>query len=308
METTLLWGLDIIRAVQSHANPFLTAFMKLVTNFGAAPAYMALLPLIFWCFDEEKGIRLGMAVMVSTWINLSLKFLLNQPRPFWEAWDPAVGMIAESFNGFPSGHAQISLTMWMIVASWAKKKWAYGIAILLSLLVGFSRVYLGVHFPTDLLGGWILGALVLTAYFLWSDKLKALLLKGGRRTQMMVSAAAALFMILYRPHSALLMPGAVVLGMGISYSITANHIHFRSAALYGRTGVLKALTLAARFVTGIIGVALVFIIFSRLNPGENSAYYPLFFFMQFFLLEFWVYAGAPRLFQIIHLTENSNTA
>jgi hypothetical protein len=277
--------------------------MKLVTNFGAAPAYMVLLPLVFWCFDEEKGIRLGIAVMVSTWINLGLKFLLNQPRPFWDAWDPSVGIITESLNGFPSGHAQISLTMWVIVASWIGKKWAYASAILLTLLVGFSRVYLGVHFPTDLLGGWILGALVLTAYFLLADKLKALLIRGGQRLQMVVSAAAAFVMILYRPQVELLMPGAVILGIGISYSITANRFHFRSAAVFGRTGMAKFLSLAARFFVGIAGVALVFILFSRLEPGENSTYYPLFLFMQFFLLEFWIYAGAPWIFQRLHLAE-----
>jgi membrane-associated phospholipid phosphatase len=303
MEATLLWGLDFIRAVQSHANPALTAFMKLVTNFGAAGAYMLLLPLIFWCFDEEKGVRLGIAVMVSTWINLSLKFLLNQPRPFWEAWDPSVGIITESFNGFPSGHAQISLTMWVIAASWTGKKWAYGVAALVTLLVGFSRVYLGVHFPSDLLGGWVLGALVVTAYFLFADKIKALLIRGGQRAQMVVSAVLAFVMILYRPQVELLLPGAVILGMGISYSITANRLHFRSASLYGRTGGAKFLTLTIRFILGIAGVALLFIAFSRLEPGENSAYYSLFYFMRFFLLDFWVYAGAPRIFQLLRLTE-----
>ncbi|MDR3247980.1 MAG: phosphatase PAP2 family protein [Treponema sp.] len=301
MEAILLWGLDLIRVVQSHASPGLTVFMKLVTNFGAAPAYMILLPLLFWCFDEEKGIRLGITVMVATWVNIGLKFLLHQPRPFWEAWDPSVGIITESLNGFPSGHAQISLVMWMIVASWTGKKWPYGVAILVSLLVGFSRVYLGVHFPTDLLGGWVLGTLILCAYFLLADKLKAVLVRGGQRLQMIIAAVAAFIMILYRPQVEMLMPGAVVLGMGLSYSITTNHIHFHSAALYGRTGIVKFLTLAARFIVGIIGVVIVFVIFSRIEPENTSAFYSLFFFMRFFLLEFWIYAGAPRIFQYLRL-------
>jgi membrane-associated phospholipid phosphatase len=132
--------------------------MRAVTNLGGAAAYLALLPLIFWCYDEEKGIRLALAVLASVWINLGLKFLCDQPRPFWPGYDPSVGIITESANGFPSGHAQISLTLWVIVASWNGKPWAYAAAILTSLLVGFSRLYLGVHFPTDLLGGWVLGA------------------------------------------------------------------------------------------------------------------------------------------------------
>jgi membrane-associated phospholipid phosphatase len=178
MESTLLWGLDLIRSIQSYANPALTVFMRLLTLTGTAPVYLTLLSFIFWCLDSEKGFRLMIAVLVSLWINMALKFLLGQPRPFWEGWDPAVGMVDESLNGFPSGHAQISLTMWMILASWTKKKWAYPLAAFISLLVGFSRLYLGVHFPTDLAGGWILGALVLGGYAALGDRLKAALIRG----------------------------------------------------------------------------------------------------------------------------------
>jgi hypothetical protein len=270
---------------------------------GGAAAYLALLPLIFWCYDEEKGIRLALAVMASVWINLGLKFLCDQPRPFWPGYDPSVGIITESANGFPSGHAQISLTLWVIVASWNGKPWAYAAAILTSLLVGFSRLYLGVHFPTDLLGGWVLGALILCAYFLLGGKLKAVLVRGGQRLQMIVSAAAAFVMILYRPSVEMLMPGAVVLGLGLAYSITANRLHFRSAALFGRRGMAKFLSLAGRYLVGITGIVLTFVIAGRVNPGEGSALYPLFFFLRFALLEFWIYAAAPWVFLRLRLAE-----
>lgn len=303
MESLLVWGLDLIRAVQSFGSPGLTAFMKLITNFGGAASYLALLPLVFWCYDEEKGIRLGLAVMVSVWINLGLKFLLDQPRPFWPAYDLSVGIITEDLNGLPSGHAQISLTLWVIVASWIGKKWAYAAALLLSLLVGFSRLYLGVHFPTDLLGGWILGALVLCGYFFLSGRIQDLLVRGGQRLQMILSAAAAFVMILYRPSVEMLMPGAVALGMGLAYSINANHLHFRAAALFGRRGPAKFLSLAGRYLIGLAGIVLVFAAFSRLEPGKASAYYPLFFFLRFVLLEFWIYLCAPWLYQRLNLAE-----
>jgi membrane-associated phospholipid phosphatase len=301
----LVWGLDLIRSVQSHATPALTIFMKVITNLGGAAAYLALLPLIFWCFDAEKGIRLTLAVMVSVWINLALKILCGQPRPFWPAYDPSVGIITEAANGFPSGHAQISLTLWVIVASWTGKKWGYAAAILVSLLVGFSRLYLGVHFPTDLLGGWILGALVLGAYFLFSDRAKAMLLRGGLRFQMIASAAAAFIMILYRPSVEMLMPGAVVLGTGLAYSVTANRLHFRPAAMFGRRGAGKFLTLAGRYLIGIAGIVLLFVVFSRIEPGKTSAHYPLFFFLRFVLLEVWIYLCAPWLYQRLSLAETA---
>jgi membrane-associated phospholipid phosphatase len=303
MEAILLWGLGLIRSVQTIANPTLTAFMKALTTLGAAPAYMVLLPLIFWCFDEKKGIRLGLAIMFSTWINLGLKFALRQPRPFWDDWDPKVGMITESRNGFPSGHAQISLTMWTIIASWGKKKYFYVAAILLSLLVGFSRIYLGVHFPTDLFGGWILGALVLTAYFLFAGKLEAVLAKGGLRFQMYATAAAAFILILSRPSPDLLIPGAVVLGMGTGYSLTCHYLHFSAAGIFGRRGTAKFCTLLARFILGSLGAALVFLVLGKLEPGADSSHYQLFFFLRYVILALWIFTGAPWLFQRLHLAE-----
>jgi membrane-associated phospholipid phosphatase len=308
MEAILLWGLGLIQAVQTVASPSLTAFMKGVTTLGGAPIYMALLPLIFWCFDEKKGIRLGLAIMFSTWINLSLKFALGQPRPFWDEWDPKVGMVTESSNGFPSGHAQFSLILWTIVASWGKKKYFYVAAILLSLLVGFSRIYLGVHFPTDLLGGWVLGALVLTAYFLLADKIEAALVKGGFRIRMYAAAAAAFIMILYRPSPDLLIPGAVVLGMGAGYSLTCRYLHFSAAPCFGRRGAAKFCTLLARFILGSIGMVLVFLILGKLDPGEHSSYYQLFFFLRFVILALWIFTGAPWIFQHLHLAETPAAA
>ncbi|MDR0451084.1 MAG: phosphatase PAP2 family protein [Treponema sp.] len=302
MDSLLLWGLEFIRTVQSAASPPLTAFMKGVTFFGSASTYMLLLPLIFWCFDEKKGIRLGITLMISILINLALKFSLGQPRPFWEGWDPALGMVSEQFNGFPSGHAQNSLVIGIIAASWGGKKRYYGLALFFSLLIGFSRVYLGVHFPTDLLGGWILGGAVLAVYFLLGGKIEGILLRGGPRMQRIAAAAAAFVMILYRPQAELLMPGAFVLSMGLGYSFTASRLRFSAEGVFGRTGAAKFLTLGARFVTGIAGMILIFALIGRFN-GEGSPYYLLFYFFSLLLPGLWVYSGAPWLFQRLRLAE-----
>jgi membrane-associated phospholipid phosphatase len=304
MEEMLRWGLELIRTVQSAANPPLTAFMKAVTSLGGEPAYMVLLPLCYWCYDEKKGFRLGLAVICSTWINLSLKFLLGQPRPFWPGYDPGVGIITERFNGLPSGHAQISLTMWTIVASWGRKKRFYAIAFLVSLLVGFSRLYLGVHFPTDLIAGWLLGAAVCAGYFLLGPRIEAALLKGGFRAQMIAGAAAAFVMILYRPDGALLVPGAVVFGMSVGYGLARRYVHFSAAAVFGRWGAAKFFTLLGRFLVGAVGIAAVFFIFHLVSPrSPESSLYNLFHFFRYASLQLWVCAGAPWIFRQVRLAE-----
>jgi hypothetical protein len=202
--------------------------------------------------------------------------------------------------------------MWIIIASWMGKKRYYIAAVLLSLLIGFSRVYLGVHFPTDLAGGWLLGGIVLAVYFIFGERLESLLIRGGMRLQLVVCAAAAFVMILYNPErardmsgglQALLMPGAVILGMGAGFSLTVRYLGFHAADNFGRRGAAQFFTLCARFFLGAAGIAVVFIVLSPLVRALGGELYRLGIFVQFAFLELWIYTGAPWLFQRLRLAE-----
>jgi len=300
MEAILQWGLDFIRAVQNIASPPLTFLMRFITFFGGESVYMALLPFLFWCVDEKKGLRLGAVVLISAWINIMLKLVFNQPRPFFEAYDPSLGMISEKMGGLPSGHAQTTLVLLIIIASWIKKRWAYICAPLLCLVIGFSRIYLGVHFPTDVLAGWILGGIILCGYFLLGDKIEKLLVKGGFRAGIIASAIVSFLMIVYLPGHELLMPAGILLGMGAGYCLNGRFVGFASAELQGRTGMAKFLVLFVRFLLGITGFILIYVALGRIFPKE-SANYNLFEFIRYALIGLWVSAAAPWVFVKLRL-------
>lgn len=302
MESILLWGLDFIRAVQTIASPPLTVFMKIITSFGGEPMYMALLPLFFWCVDEKKGLHLGFTVLISAWINMALKYLLDQPRPFFEGYDPSVGMISERMGGLPSGHAQNTLVMFFLLAFWIKKNWAYVSAAVLCLLISFSRIYLGVHFPTDIIAGWILGGIVLCVYKFFIDKIEVFFAKGGYRAGMIASALVSFLLILYLPSRSLLMPGGVLFGFGIGYCLNRIYVGFTTNSFLGRTGVLKYLTICTRMVLGIAGFLLIFVGADSLIP-QDSPNQRLFIFMQLALTGLWVSVAAPWLFIKLRLAE-----
>jgi membrane-associated phospholipid phosphatase len=290
--------------IQGIANPALTVVMRIITEFGSAAAYLILLPLIYWCIDEKKGIRLGLAILISAWVNLSLKLLLHQPRPFFAGYDPSVGMISERLGGLPSGHAQNSLILWIIIASWGGKKRHFAAAALFCLLIGFSRVYLGVHFPTDVLAGWILGGLLLTAYFLLGRRIETLLMRRGIRAGMIAAAAASFVMILYRPVSEALMPGAMFLGMAAGFCLNKKFVGFSSVNVCNRTGVLKFLTVGARFIFGMGTTALLLFVLQKiLFDNKLSDFFTLTYFLVFALAGLWVYAGSPLLFCFLRLAE-----
>jgi membrane-associated phospholipid phosphatase len=304
MEAILQWGLDCIRLIQGWANPPLTILMRIITSLGSSGAYILLLPFVYWCVDEKKGLHLGTMVLISAWVNLSLKLLLDQPRPFFAGYDPSVGMISERLGGFPSGHAQNTLVMLTIVSSWLARKWAYIAAAFVCLLVGFSRLYLGVHFPTDVAGGWLIGGILLAVYFLSRKRIEALIATGGFRGGMIASAALAFVMILYRPSVELLMPGGMILGLGAGYCLCKQYVNFSASALSGRPGIFRYLTLLVRFLLGITVFALLYVVSGKVMGGmDNSGNYQLVVFLRFILLSFWISAGAPWLFRFLRLAE-----
>ena len=319
METLLQWVLDCIRLIQGWANPPFTIFMRLITLLGSAGIYIAVVCFLYWCVDEKKGLHLGLMMLISLWINLSLKLALDQPRPFFPAYDPSVGMISEQLGGFPSGHAQNTLVALTIICSWLTglaRRRAFIVAALVCLLIGFSRVYLGVHFPTDVIGGWLIGGIILAAYFLARKRIEALIAKGGFRGGMYAGAALAFVMILYRPTSELpgfthgavllLMPGGMILGLGAGYNLCKYYLQFSASAIGGRTGVFRLLVLLVRFLLGITVLALLFVVTEKIMGGiYNSGNYRLAAFLRFVLIALWISAGAPWLFRFLRLAERA---
>jgi membrane-associated phospholipid phosphatase len=306
MEQILQWGLDCVRQIQNHATPGLTIIMQAITNIGSAAAYMVLIPFIYWCVDEKKGLRLSVTLLVSAWLNLAMKCLLDQPRPFFEGYDPSLGMIAEKMGGFPSAHAQNSLVMWMIIASWGIPRRLscavrFGIAVLLCLLIGFSRIYLGVHFPTDILGGWLLGGLILCVYFLAGKRIETWFEARSPRAALIAAATLAFAMNMYRPSEYMLIPGGMILGLGIGCFLNRRYIDFK-ASINDRVGTEKRLTLLVRYDLGITAMVLLFVATGKIINGvHDSGNYQLYFFSRYILAALLLSAGAPWVFRKLRL-------
>lgn len=135
--------------------------MQAFTALGLPAFYVLLFPVVYWCVDARHGLRLAACVMGSIWLNEMVKVVLHQPRPFWLC-DECTAIGADGSFGFPSGHAQHAVVVWGLIAVELRRRWAWWPMVALApVLIGLSRVYLGVHFPTDVIGGWLMGALLL---------------------------------------------------------------------------------------------------------------------------------------------------
>jgi len=291
MDAALSWGLLVIRQIQVFESPALTVVMRGLSALGTEYAYLALLPLVYWCVDEKYGFRLGIVVLSSAWLNSSLKELWKQPRPY--QLDPALRRATESSYGLPSGHAQGSLTFWGFIAAWRRRPASLAAAIALPLLIGFSRLYLGVHFPTDVFAGWLLGILVLALYVFLGPALERLLALVNVRFQILAAAMAAFTMNALHPADTSL--SGVFLGMALGYILMTRRFPFSAASNTAGAGSRAGL-LAARYLVGMTGTVLLYLGLKAVFPARGADWYAFFHFARYALIGLWVAAGAPWIF------------
>jgi membrane-associated phospholipid phosphatase len=130
------------------------------SSLGTEQFFLLVIPLIYWTIDSKIGLKLALMLLISGGINSILKFSFHAPRPNWI--NPNVKTLAgESSFGFPSGHSQNSLSVFGLYALSTRSRILKIIIAIVIAFIGLSRIYLGVHFLTDVLGGWLIGYVIL---------------------------------------------------------------------------------------------------------------------------------------------------
>lgn len=172
---TLAWDREVLLFINKGSTPFLNKLMPIITNFGGAIG-VTLITVIFLAVflkrkDTSRFILILSSVGGATILNIILKVIFKRQRPqLWEL------LVHEPTFSFPSGHAMASaaLAFSLIIAlrHVKYKKTARAILIIYMLTIGFSRMYLGVHYPTDIIGGWIVSlAWTLIVMFILNERL-----------------------------------------------------------------------------------------------------------------------------------------
>jgi membrane-associated phospholipid phosphatase len=294
MEAIWQWGLELIRAVQSVHGPVLDTMFKAITFMGEEDFFLVLLPLILWCVDFAFGARLAFFFLFSAFVNAGMKGLFAHPRPF--DLDPAVKLHDAQGYGFPSGHSQSAVIVWGAIASYVRKRWVWAVAILLMLLIGFSRIYLGVHFPTDVLGGWALGAILLAGYILLVPRVEAWLKQAGLAVRLALVIVMPLVLVLIYPSNDSLSAMGVFLGAGAGIVLTGQWVPFdASGPLWQR--VVRLLLGAVVLLALRFGLKAIF-------PDEGEALYALMRFVRYVMVGLWATLGAPWLFVRLKLASS----
>jgi membrane-associated phospholipid phosphatase len=292
VEALLQWGLDLIVVIQQFRGPVLDGLFRVASSLGEPEFHLLLLPSLLWCVDFGLGAQVGVFLLLSSHLNLYLKNLFQQPRPF--VFDPSVQLTpVEEGYGLPSGHAQLAVVVWGGIATWTRKGWFWGVAIVLIVLVGFSRIYLGVHFPTDVLAGWIIGAISLGLYLATQPGVKKWLAGLSLGSQMLLAFILPLLLFLIQPIKNTATAMGTLAGAGVGLTLTYRYVPFNARGpLWQRI---------LRFVIGSAIVVPLYLGFKTVSPGEGSALYLGFRFLSFGLIGLWGSLGAPWLFRLLRL-------
>lgn len=316
MDILMTNGVDWIIAIQNLGN-WLELPMLFFTALGNENFFFLVLPLLYWSVDTGLGLRIAFILTASNYLNTVIKLLFAAPRPYWVSAQ-VKPFLHENYFGIPSGHAQNSAAVTSIAAARIRKPWAWTLALFITFLIGFSRLYLGAHFVHDVLVGWGLGYLLLVLFTRFWEPTLAWLRTKTLAPQIALAFLVSLLMIAIGALTTARLEGYVfpqewaenALRAGplpdpVSFedTFTAAGSFFGLAVgaawIAARGGFQAAGTLdkrALRYVIGLVGIIILWFGLGQLFPDGETLLALLLRYLRYFLVGFWVTGGAPWLF------------
>lgn len=317
MDGLIAGGIQWILAIQG-LGAWLEAPMKLFSFLGTENFFLLVLPLIYWCVDAQLGIRVGFILITSSYVNGIFKLWFAGPRPYWVS-DKVIPFSAESSFGVPSGHAQNAVTNWGMLAAGYGKRWAWGVAVALMFFIGFSRWYLGVHFPHDVLLGWLIGGLLLWGFLRYWDALAAWLSVQSIGKQVLSALLVSLVFVAVGAVSVGRLDGYVfpeawranalriadrlpepvsmedsLTSAGLFFGLALGLAWIKSRGGYQVSG--PVLRRALCFFIGVVGVLILWRGLGLVFPHQEDVISYALRYIRYTLVGAWVSGGAPWLF------------
>jgi membrane-associated phospholipid phosphatase len=324
MNSWLEWGIPIIEWFQNLGDAWLPP-MEFFSFLGTEYFIMFVMPAFFWCYDASTGFRLGFVLLTSNGINGILKISFGTPRPFWVS-SKVKALAAETSFGVPSGHAQNAVVLWGRLATLVQSKAITIVCLFLILMISASRLYLAVHFPTDVLVGWLVGG-VLLVLFIFADAPIGRWLKGLSLRNKIIAAFILPLCILIiglpvisaadargipeawvetanaaLPGDELIdptNPEATIAAAGSLLGFSIGYVFLYQWGEFNAKG--SWLKRVGRFLLGIVGVVVIYFGLRAIFPDDINTVGLIFRFVRYAILSFWVSYLAPRTFVALKL-------
>jgi len=274
--------------------PLLDILFKVITNVGSEPVYILIASLIFWCYDRRMGIRAMYVILFSSYVALLAKNLFGMPRP-----PDYLHKVTENDFGFPSGHVLVSSGFWGYMGLRIKSSRIIIAGAIAVFLVALSRIYLGVHYPGDVVGGLVFGLMVAFVFYKWEIRITSLFEKQDRTTKYLIALFLPAILVLIASLLGDLVKEQIELGLliasiGVGYLLEEEKIKFpdtkNKKQLINRAFVgivilgtifavseilsliIPVFTYIKYILLGFSSVYVVPLIYTRLENGDENRY------------------------------------
>lgn len=318
MNGILDFGIQVVVFIQSLGGWLLTP-MKLFTLLGTEYFYILVAMVLYWCVSAETGLRAGLLLMFSGGVNDVFKVAFHAPRPYWYSTD-VKALSSEGTFGIPSGHAQHAVVMWSLLAVWVKRRWAWIAALALIFCISLSRLYLGVHFPTDILAGWLIGLLLVGSLLRYERRLTVLFLRQAVGLQILAALLASLVLLGLSVAARLavrdwqispewlvnaaraggavptpLDPAPIIANAGVLFGMIVGAIGLRRRGGF-QAGKGTAWQMAARFSLGLVGTLIVWYGLEVVFPRQSDFVSYFLRYVRYTLVGMWFTGLGPEVF------------
>ena len=176
------WEVSLIEWLQSWMGTVGIAIASAFTMLGEDLVCVSIVGFLYWCWDKELGKYVGLNLLFAVTLSGMVKNIVLRRRPYFDnesiqCLKPAdskadIYFIPAQGYSFPSIHATKAVTMYTSLGVYTKNKIMMVLGIILPLLIGISRVALGVHYPTDVIAGWLIGAIIIFLVPFLKEKIK----------------------------------------------------------------------------------------------------------------------------------------
>ena len=274
--------MEVIKFIQSFSNPFLDYFFSIITHIGGATIGVIFSVILFWCINKQLGYKFLYAIIFSFSLNNVLKGFFNSPRPIGQTGITSNEIKTATGSSFPSGHSQGNATSFTFMMNEFKNKYVWIIGIFMLIMVPLSRLYLGVHWPKDVIAGTIIG--ILSVFI--SNKIFD---KSFDKSSSLIIYSLIIFLVLglFLPSNDLNKALGAFIGFVISLKLEKKYIKFNPNG--------KTLTQIIKCTIGIAGALIIYLLFSKYLKGT---YFTI---LKYFSLTMWITSIAPFIFVKLNL-------
>lgn len=297
-------NMDILLYFQSIRSDILTTIFTGFTICTEQVAVVLIAAIMYWCVDKKCGQRLLFAVTGSITINSVLKNFFKSPRPIDSENLQSLRTETATGYSFPSGHTQTATTVWTAIIDYFRKWWIALLGIIMILGAGISRLYLGVHWPQDVLAGWIIGILVSIVFVRLFDYVD----QNKNYYILFLTLIAFAVIVYFFMGEELVKSFALYTGFVLGYIVEDKFIDFSTEESKKKANIFtnakskpKLSTKILRFIVGIITLGIVYaalkslVILLQIDTIEGISL--LADYIRYTIVVFWGIAGVPFLFE-----------